>query len=297
MSDARLTRYAWLSVAAAVATIALKATAFLLTGSVGLLSDALESLVNLAAAIIAVIALTVAARPADESHHWGHGKAEYFSAGVEGLMIFVAAAAIVVTSIERLLHPRTLDRIGVGIAVSIVAALVNLVVALVLLRVGRRARSLTLVADGRHLLTDVWTSGGVVVGVFAVGVTGWRPLDPLVALAVGANILVAGVSLLRRSVSGLMDRALPLDDLDAIDAVLQPYASEGVIFHAIRTREAGRRRFIAMHVLVPGAWSVQQAHDIATRVEDDLAAALPGVVVTTHVEPVEDPAAYADPRV
>lgn len=290
-----LTRFAWLSIAAALATIALKTTAFSLTGSVGLLSDALESAVNLVAAVVALVALTIAARPADEQHLYGHSKAEYFSAGVEGAMILAAAAAIVVSATDRLLHPRPLEQVGVGAVVSVAAAGLNGAVAAVLLRAGRRYRSITLTADGRHLLTDVWTTAGVVLGVIAVAVTGWERLDPLIALAVGVNIVVSGARLIRRSVGGLMDRALPPGDHAAIDAVLAHYqAREGIRFHALRTREAGARRFVSLHVLVPGAWTVQAGHDLVERLEADLDAALGGAAVFTHLEPVEDPRSWAD---
>ncbi|HEV8627021.1 MAG TPA: cation diffusion facilitator family transporter [Acidimicrobiia bacterium] len=293
----RLTRFAGLSIAAAVATIALKTAAFAITGSVGLLSDALESGVNLVAAVGAFVALAVAARPADEQHHYGHSKAEYFSAGVEGAMVLVAAAGIVISATARFLYPRPLDHIGPGLAVSVVAAFLNGVVSAILLRAGRRHRSITLTADGRHLLTDVWTSAGVVVGVAAVGVTGWERMDPLVAMAVGVNIVFTGWRLVRRSVGGLMDTALPDRDRRAIEAVLDRYREgEGVRFHALRTRDAGARRFVSVHVLVPGAWTVQAGHDLLERLEADLDDALGGVAVFTHLEPVEDPASWADGR-
>jgi cation diffusion facilitator family transporter len=292
-----LTRFALLSMAAAVATIALKTTAFAITGSVGLLSDALESGVNLVAAVGAFVALTIAARPADEHHHYGHSKAEYFSAGVEGMMILVAATGIVVSATGRFLSPRALDNVGPGLAVSVVAAAVNGVVARVLLRAGRRHRSITLTADGRHLMTDVWTSAGVVIGVAAVGITGWERMDPLVAMAVGVNIVVTGWQLLRRSIGGLMDSALSEPDRRAIEEVLARYREvEGIRFHALRTRDAGARRFVSVHVLVPGAWTVQAGHDLLERLEADLDAALGGVAVFTHLEPVEDPASWADGR-
>lgn len=290
-----LTRYAWLSIAAAVTTIGLKAGAYLLTGSVGLLSDALESVVNLVAGVVALVALRVAARPPDPSHEFGHGKAEYFSAVAEATMILGAAGAIVVTATQRLLHPRALQQVGVGLAVSMVAAGVNLAVALVLRAAGRRHRSLTLAADARHLLTDVWTSVGVLAGVVLVAATGFERLDPIVALAVGANIVLAGGTLVRHSVRGLMDAALPAEDRAALDAVLARFSAEtGVQYHALRTRESGARRFVSLHVLVPGEWTVQQGHDLAERLEQELVAALPGATAFTHVEPVEDPASWSD---
>ncbi len=290
-----LTRFAWLSIAAACSTIALKTAAFALTGSVGLLSDAMESVVNLVAAVVALVALTIAARPADEGHPYGHSKAEYFSAGAEGLMIVVAAAAIIWSAMARFLHPRPLSQVGVGLAVSVIAATINGAVAFVLLRAGRQHRSFTLLADGRHLLTDVWTSAGVVFGVGAVAVTGWARLDPLVAMAVGVNIVVAGWRLMRRSALGLMDTALPAADCAAIEVILRAYRQEeGIQFHALRTREAGARRFVSVHVLVPGSWTVQAGHDLLERLEAALRDAVDGASVFTHLEPVEDPVSWSD---
>jgi cation diffusion facilitator family transporter len=289
-----LTRFAWLSIAAALTTMGMKAVAYLITGSVGLLSDALESSVNLVAAIVALVALRVAARPPDESHAYGHGKAEYFSAGVEGTMILVAAAVIAVTAVHRLIDPVELERVGIGLLVSTAAAGVNLAVSVVLTRAGRRHRSITLEADGKHLMTDVWTSGGVLVGVGLVALTGWDRLDPIVALGVAVNILVAGWMLVRRSASGLMDVALPEEDRAAIEAVLDRHRSHDCEFHAIRSRQSGRRRFLSLHLLVPGAWSVQRGHDLSEQVERDLRAAVPGLTVDTHLEPLEDPASFAD---
>jgi cation diffusion facilitator family transporter len=289
-----LTKFAWLSIAAAVATIALKTGAYLLTGSVGLLSDAAESVVNLVAAIIALVALTVAARPADAGHHYGHGKAEYFSAGIEGLMIFVAAAFIIVSAVQRLIHPQELESLGFGLAVSMVATAINGAVGLLLIRVGRQHRSATLTADGQHLMTDVWTSIGVLVGVTLVAVTGWLPLDSIVAIAVAINILVMGTRLVIHSTSSLLDAALSTSDVDLVTAVLDRHRNDDVDFHGLQTRASGRTRFVSVHVLVPGAWSVQQAHDVVEVVEADLRTALDGVHVTTHVEPREDERSYED---
>jgi cation diffusion facilitator family transporter len=291
---ASLTKFAWLSIAAAVITISLKMLAFKVTGSVGLLSDAAESVVNLVAAIVALVALRVAALPADHNHHFGHGKAEYFSAWIEGLMIFVAAAVIVVTAVQRLIHPQPLEQVGIGLAIVAVATLVNLAVGLLLIRVGKEHRSITLEADGRHLMTDVWTSVGVIIGVSMVALTGWLRLDPLIALAVGVNILYTGSRLVMRSTAGLMDHALPAADHDAIVAVLQRFTSEDVHFHALKTREAGHARFVSVHVLVPGAWTVQQGHDLLEDLEAALCDALPDTDVHTHLEPVEDERAYKD---
>jgi cation diffusion facilitator family transporter len=294
MQPPSLTRYAWLSIAVALATMALKGVAYLITGSVGLLSDALESLVNLAGALMALAMLSVAARPPDEDHAYGHGKAEYFSAGAEGALIVIAALSIAVAAVERLLHPRPLEQLGLGLAVSVVAALLNLGVALVLLRAARTHRSATLQASSHHLMTDVWTTGGVLVGVGLVAVTGWLVLDPLVAIFVAANIVWTGSRILRDSVAGLMDAALPASELAVLRQLLDRYAVEGVEYHALRTRRAGANRFVSVHVLVPPDWSVQQGHDLLERIEAEIRRALPPVSVLTHLEPIGDPAAMSD---
>ncbi len=294
MKPPSLTRFAWLSIAAAVATMALKGVAYLLTGSVGLLSDALESLVNLAGALMALAMLTVAARPPDEDHAYGHGKAEYFSAGAEGALIVIAALSIAVAAVDRLMHPRPLQQLGLGLAVSVFAGLLNLAVALVLLRASRRHRSATLQASAHHLLTDVWTTVGVLIGVAAVAITGWLTLDPLVALAVAANIVWTGGRILRDSVAGLMDAALPAGEQRLLHELLRRYAAEGVEYHALRTRRAGAQRFVSLHVLVPPTWSVQQGHDMLERIEADIRDALPPVTVLTHLEPLGDPVAMND---
>ena len=289
-----LTKYAWLSIAAAVVTIALKTGAYLLTGSVGLLSDAAESVVNLVAAIIALIALTVAVRPADAGPHYGHGKAEYFSAGLEGLMIFVAAGVILFSAVGRFIHPTALDGLGLGVAISAAATVINAAVGLVLIRVGRRERSVTLTADGKHLMTDVWTSVGVLAGVILVGVTGWQRLDPVVAAIVGVNILVTGGRLVAQSVRALLDQSLGPVDLAAVVAALDGFRSAEVGFHGLQTRQSGRQRYVTVHVLVQGAWTVQAGHDLLERVEAAVRAALPDTTVMTHIEPSEDPRAYDD---
>lgn len=289
-----LTRYAWLSILAAVITIGLKASAYFLTGSVGLLSDALESFVNLAAAIIALGALTIAARPPDDEHEFGHDKIEYFSSGVEGTLILFAAASIAITSIERLLNPQPLEEVNVGLVLSVAASVVNAGVAFILLRAAREHASITLEADARHLLTDVYTSVGVIVGVFLVGVTGWLWLDAAIALLVAANILWAGVGLLRRSTQGLMDIAIPNDDRAQVETILARYREQGIDFHALRTRDAGARQFVTLHVLVPGGWTVQRGHNLLEKLESDIREALPRANVITHLEPLGDPAALAD---
>jgi cation diffusion facilitator family transporter len=294
MSAPSLTRFAWLSIAAALVTMALKAVAYWITGSVGLLSDALESLVNLAGAMMALAMLSVAARPPDEDHAYGHGKAEYFSAGAEGAMIVIAALSIAAAAIDRLLHPRPIEKVGIGLAVSVGASLINLAVALVLRRAARMHRSATLDASSHHLLTDVWTSAGVLVGVGAVALTGWLVLDPVVALAVAANIVFTGGRILRDSVAGLMDAALPPDEVAVLRELLDRYAADGIEYHALRTRQSGARRFVSVHVLVPPEWSVQQGHDLLERIEAEVRRALPPVTVDTHLEPLGDPAAMDD---
>jgi cation diffusion facilitator family transporter len=285
----RLTRFAWLSVAAAVATIALKSQAYLLTGSVGLLSDAVESLVNLVAAVVALIALHIAARPADANHNFGHGKAEYFSAGLEGLMIFVAAGFILVSSVQRFLHPSELESVGLGLALSTVASVLNGAVGLLLLRVGKAHRSVTLTADGKHLLTDVWTSVGVIIGVFLVALTGWQRLDPIVAAIVGVNILVTGYRLVSQSVTSLLGAAMPAEDLARVGAVLDRMRTPETDFTELRTQELGRHRFVSLTVLVPPDWTVERGHTLADAVEVAIAKDLPDTDVQTHLEPRRNP--------
>ena len=290
-----LMRFMLLSVAAALVTMALKALAAVLTGSVGFLSDALESGVNLVAALVGLWALRLAARPPDLVHHFGHGKAEYLSAAVEGTMIFVAAVAIVWTAVERLLAPSPLDSPAHGLVLTGAASIVNLGVGTALIRAGRRHRSITLEADGRHLLTDVVTSAGVVVGIALVALFGWEVLDPIVALLVGVNILYTGYGLLRRSVSGMLDAALPAAEVAEIVSVLDRYRAErGVTYHALRTRESGRQRFVYLHLLVPDDWTVARGHDAAEVLKRDIAAALPATTTFVHVEPQSDPASYDD---
>lgn len=294
MSAISLKRYAWLSIGAAVTTIALKSLAWWLTGSVGLLSDALESVVNLTGALMALAMITIAEMPADERHAYGHGKAEYFSSGFEGLLILLAAIGIGVAASERLLHPQALNHIDLGLVVSVVASLVNLFTARILLAAGRKHRSVTLEADAHHLMTDVWTSVGVIGGVGAVALTGWYWLDPALALLVAANIVWTGWKLLRRSTTGLMDVALPAEDHALVLAILARYRENGVDFHALRTRESGARRFVDLHVLVPGHWTIQRGHELAERLEHDIRQALPRCAVMTHLEPLEDPVSQED---
>jgi cation diffusion facilitator family transporter len=289
-----LTRFAWLSIGAAIVTIALKSAAYFITGSVGLLSDAVESLVNLVGGVMALAMLKIAERPADEDHAYGHGKAEYFSSGVEGGLILVAAIGIAVAASLRLISPKPLEALGLGLIISAVAAVINLVVALVLLRAGRRHNSITLEANAHHLLTDVWTSAGVLIGVGLVVWTGWHWLDPVVALLVAANILWTGGRIVRRSVLGLMDTALAVEDVATIRTILNSYEPGGVQFHALRTRQSGARKFMSVHVLVPGDWTVQRGHELLEHIEGDIRRALPDIVVFTHLESLDDPASWED---
>lgn len=294
MASAQLLRYAYLSIAAAIATILLKGIAWWLTGSVGLLSDALESFVNLAGALMALAMLSLAAAPADDRHAYGHGKAEYFSSAFEGFLILLAAVSIAYTAIERFINPQPLEAVGVGLLVSVVASLINLFAARVLLKAGRTNNSITLEADAKHLMTDVWTSVGVIIGVGLVWLSGWLWLDPLIALLVAANIVWTGWELLHRSASGLMDEAIPQEQLDAVEGVLRNYRRQGLDFHALRTRQAGRQAFISLHVLVPGEWTVQRGHDLVEQIEADIRAVVMFSHLTTHLEPIEDPVSHSD---
>ncbi|WP_296891838.1 cation diffusion facilitator family transporter [Thiobacillus sp.] len=289
-----LKRYAWLSIAAALATILLKGWAWWLTGSVGLLSDALESFVNLAGAMMALAMLSLASLPADDNHAHGHGKAEYFSSAFEGFLILLAAVGIAYAAIERLLNPQPLEAVGIGLGVSVIASIINLVTARTLMGVGRKYKSITLEADAHHLLTDVWTSVGVITGVGLVWASGWLWLDPVIALLVALNIVWTGWQLLQRSAGGLMDVSIPEEEIRAIEDVLDRYRQQGLAFHALRTRQAGTRAFISFHILVPGAWSVQQGHDWSERIEADIRQAVSYAHITTHLEPKEDPISLAD---
>ncbi len=287
-------RYAGLSIVAAVFTIGLKLGAYYLTGSVGLFSDAAESVVNLVAAVAVLWALTFAIRPPDEEHAFGHSKAEYFSSGLESALIIIAAVWIGITAWGRLMEPQPLQNVGLGLSITLGAAALNGVVALVLLRAGRRLRSISLRADAQHLLTDVWTSVGVVLGIVMVQLTGWWVLDPLIGLVVAANIVWTGFRLLRDTAEGLLDRVLPQEDQEVIASVLSRYERQGIRFHAVCTRAAGQRRFVSMHVLVPGLWTVKQGHDLSEKIEGELAGALPQSTYFIHIEPSEDPASFED---
>jgi cation diffusion facilitator family transporter len=289
-----LTRFAWLSIGAAILTIALKTVAYLLTGSVGLLSDALESLVNLAGALMALAMLTIAARPADEDHAYGHSKAEYFSSGVEGTLILIAAVSIIAAAIPRLITPRPLEQIGLGLAVSVGASLINLIVALILLRASKKYNSITLEANSKHLMTDVWTSAGVLVGVGLVAITGWQRLDPVVAILVAANIIWSGYRIVKMSALGLMDTALSVDEQNLVKNVLKPYTEKGMEYHALRTRQSGSRRFVSLHILVPGRWSVQRGHRLLENIEAEIRRVLSDVTIFTHLESLDDPSSWDD---
>jgi cation diffusion facilitator family transporter len=286
--------YAFLSIAAAILTIALKLGAYLLTNSIGFLSDAMESGVNLVAAVFAVWALTYAAKPPDEEHVFGHSKAEYFSSGFEGALILVAALSIAIAAIPRLIHPEPLEQVSIGLLLSIIASAINGGVALILLKAGKRLHSITLRADAHHLLTDVWTSVGVILGLFLVSVTGWLILDPLIAILVAINIVWTGVKLIQESSSALLDASIPLQERQMIDELLSAYDRQQVQFHAIRTRMAGMRKFVSFHVLVPGAWTVQQGHDLCEEIESKICQSLPNINVFIHLEPLEDPKSWTD---
>ena len=288
-------RFTYLSIGAAVATIALKMGAWWLTGSVGLLSDAMESFVNLAAALMALWMLIISERPPDEDHAFGHSKAEYFSSGVEGALILIAAVSIGWSAIDRLFNPQPLQNVGIGLVISLLASAINLVVAQVLLRAAKRYHSILIEADAKHLMTDVWTSIGVVVGVGLVMLTGWLPLDSLLAMAVAANIVWSGVQLVSRSALGLLDTAIPSQEREKITQVLDRHRKQGVDFHSVRTRQAGPRRFISMHVLVPGDWTVQHGHDMLENIERDVRDSFDSpTTVFTHLEPLEDPVSMQD---
>ena len=289
------TFYAWLSVATSLLTIALKFGAYGLTGSVGLLSDAVESLVDIAAALVALAMLTYAAVAPDREHNFGHEKAQYFSSGIEGALIFVAAGGIVWVAAPRLFDPQPIEQLGIGILLSVVASIANAACAWLMLRAAREHRSITLEADARHLMADVWTTAGVVIGVLLVKLTGWLRLDPIVALAVAVQILWTGWSLIARSFQGLMDRAIPDEDRAVIVEVLETLKQQGADYHALRTRVAGAKSFVDVHVLVPGGMSVQEGHDLVEQLENEVRARLPHVEVLTHLEPLEDPKSWDDP--
>jgi cation diffusion facilitator family transporter len=294
MNSSRLHHWALLSIAAALFTLALKFVAWRLTSSVALLSDALEALVNLAASVVAYFALRYASRPVDREHTYGHEKIEFFSSGLEGGLILVAAVAIGWYALDRLLHPQELKPLAIGLAVSLVATLINGVVAVALLRIGRKEDSIVLEADGQHLMADVWTGVGVLVGLGLVWLTGKEVLDSVIALGVAANILWTAGDLMLRSFHGLMDRALPEEELRTVRSAIESRLRPDMTYHALRTRKAGRHRFVDFHLLVPGVMSVQEAHAVSDTIEDAVRAALPELEVTVHIEPIEERAAWQD---
>ncbi len=294
MKQPTLRLYMSLSIAAAVVTMGVKFLGYLLTGSVGLFSDAAESVVNLVAALVGLWAVTLATRPADSEHAYGHSKAEYFSSGVEGALILVAALVIAMEAIPRLLHPEPIEQAYLGLTFSVVGALINGGLAWFMLREGKKQRSMSLQADAHHLFTDVVTTAGVLVGVLLVVLTNWYILDPLVALLVAVNIIWTGVKLLRQTGLGLLDTTLPKEDLEVVSSVLDPYREQGIDFHAMRTRMAGRRRFVSFHVIVPGSWTVLKGHALCEEIELTLHNALPASTIFTHLEPREDPASFDD---
>jgi len=294
-ADRPLERYAWISVAAALATIALKAFAWQVTGSVGMLSDALESLINLAAALLALSMLRLAALPPDEAHPYGRFKAEYFASGIEGALIVFAAVSIAIAAAPRLAAPQPIEAPLLGIALSALATAINLGIGLLLISVGRRLHSIALEADGHHLMSDVWTSVGVIAGVALVAATGWLILDPLIALAVAIQIVWTGAVLMRRSFAGLLDAAIPEAERAEIEKIFAEYRPRyGVEFHALRTRQAGARRFISFHLLVPDAWPVDRAHQLSEEVEERIRSLVPNAITLSHIEPISQPASYDD---
>ena len=294
MDRSFLTRYIWFSIAAAIFTIFLKSAAWYLTGSVGLLSDALESVINLLAAIMAMAMLKIAHLPPDENHEFGHGKAEYFSSFVEGILILIAAAGIIYAAIVRFFAPQQIDQLGIGLIISFIAAAINFVVAKILLKAGEKYRSITLEADSYHLMTDVWTSVGVIIGVGLAGITGWVRLDSIVAFLVGINIIVMAYKIIKRSVAGLMDASLSTHELEIIESVFDGYRKKGIKFHALLTRRGASRRFVSVHVLVSNEMTVHDAHHIADNIEEDIRKALKNTVVFTHLEPLEDEISFDD---
>jgi len=295
MQPKSLKKFIYLAIAAAVATIALKLFAYFLTGSVGLFSDALESGVNLIAAVVALFMITLAEKPADEEHAYGHHKAEYFSSAIEGGLIVLAAFSIIWSAIPRLIHPQPLENVGIGLLVSFGASAINLAVGLILIKNGRKNHSITLEADGKHLMTDVYTSIGVLIGIGIVKLTGWLILDAIVAIGVALNIVWTGYQLMRRSALGLLDSSLPEDERLKITNALDRYKKQQLEYHSLMTRQAGQRKFIALHILLPGQLTIQEGHDMVEKIEKDIRDLFNApVTVFTHLEPVEDPVSMHD---
>ncbi len=294
MKQKSVAKFAWFSIAAAVLTIILKAGAYYLTGSVGLFSDALESLVNLAAAVLALSLLKIAEKPPDEDHVYGHSKAEYFASVIEGILIIIAAGGIIYTSVDRIVHPHPLEQLALGLVISSIAAAVNLATALILLRIAKSYRSITLESDAHHLLTDVWTSIGVLVGLGLVSFTHIEVLDPIVGILIGVNIIVTGIKIIYKSIMGFMDTAIQPEDRKHIIHILEKYCKGGIEYHGLRTRQSAARSFMSVHILVPGAWTVVKGHTLLEEIERDIRQAVPAITIVTHLEPVEDPAAFED---
>ncbi len=295
MKKQSLKKFAYLSIVAAVLTIGLKFYAYYITGSMGLLSDALESCVNLIAALVALLMIYISEMPADKKHEFGHTKAEYFSSAIEGGLILVAAFSIIWSAVPRLFNPHPIENVSLGLAISLSASLINLGAATVLLKNAKKHNSLLLEADGKHLMTDVWTSVGVIAAVLLVRLTGWLILDPIIAIFVALNIIWTGFQLLRRSANALMDAAIPDDELKLITDYLNDLKTDKIDYHSLMTRQAGTRKFISLHVLVPGDWNVKQGHDFAEEIEITIENMFPGsVTVTSHIEPIEDPLSMQD---
>ena len=285
----------YLSIAAAIVTILLKSYAYYITGSMGLLSDALESFVNLFAAVFALVMLTLSQKPADARHKYGHGKAEYFSSAIEGSLILVAAFTIIWAAIPRIMHPAPIENVNSGLLMSLLASLVNLGVGLMLIHHGKKSKSILLEADGRHLMTDVYTTVGVIAGIIMVMVTGWLIIDPIIAILVALNIIYTGYKLISRSASGLMDATIPEEDLLKITTYLDSLKVQQIEYHSLLTRVAGQRKFISLHLLIPGVWTVKKGHDCADNIEESIIKLFDEpVTVSTHIEPVEDPASMRD---
>ena len=291
-----LKKFLYISIAAAILTISLKLIAYLLTNSVGILSDAMESCVNLVAAVVALIMIRLAEKPPDREHEFGHNKAEYFSSAIEGGLIVLAAFSIIWSAIPRVIHPQPLENIGVGLLVAVGASLINLAASNILIKNGKKYNSITLEADGKHLMTDVLTSGGVLLGIGLIKLTGWMRLDGIVAIGVALNIIWTGYRLVKRSALGLLDTAFPKDEIDNIRRVLEKYEQQNIQFHSLMTRQSGQRKFIFVHILMPGKMDIQQGHNLAENVENDIRILFPNTQTTvfTHLEPVEDPASMLD---
>ncbi len=289
-----LLKWGWLSIGAAVITIALKFGAYLITDSVGLLSDAVESLVNLVAAATALFALWYSTRPVDRSHNYGHRKIEFFSAAIEGALILVAATSIIWFSLQRLLNPQPIESVSLGLFIALFATLINLALARAMLRVARQHESVVLEADGQHLMTDVWTTVGVIAALIVANVTDWQWVDPVVGLLVAVNIIRIGFSLLRSSFDGLMDRAIPTEEERKIRVAIEQAIPADVTYHALRTRRSGSHRAVDLHLLVPGVQRVRDAHQLSKQIEGSIDATFPGTETVIHIEPVEDPDAWLD---